>query len=118
MNEIVFKSVVWKKGDGRFPKKPSGSGWESNPGPLALESCVCHSTSTVWEQFVSSGAVTSITCKWEGSHCGWMVDICTKAAVFDKCFVDLDQSSIKNCKGNYSILNDSQFYVLFNEMEW
>jgi len=49
--------------------------------------------------------------------CGWMVDICTKAAVFNKCFVDLDQSSIKNCKGNYSILNDSQFNVLFNEME-
>jgi hypothetical protein len=26
---------VWKKGDESIPKMPSGSGWESNPGPLA-----------------------------------------------------------------------------------
>ncbi len=47
MNEIIiFKSVVWKKGDGRS-NKPSGPKWESNQGPLALESCVLpmgHST--------------------------------------------------------------------------
>ncbi len=36
MNEIVFKSVVWKKGDDcSIPKIPFGSRCESNPDPLA-----------------------------------------------------------------------------------
>ncbi len=37
---IVFKSVVWKKGDGRFRNAILGLGVGSNPGPLAPESCV------------------------------------------------------------------------------
>ncbi len=40
MNEIVFKSVVWKKGDESFRKMPSRPGVGSNPGPFAPESCV------------------------------------------------------------------------------
>ena len=38
---IVFKSVVWKKGDESFQINASlGLGVESNPGPLAPELCV------------------------------------------------------------------------------
>jgi hypothetical protein len=38
VNEFVFKSIVWKKGDKRSGIA-SVSGWESNLGPLAPESC-------------------------------------------------------------------------------
>ena len=50
-NLIVFKSVVWKKGDElEFPKNAIlGLGVGSNPGPLAPKACALrmrHSTST------------------------------------------------------------------------
>jgi hypothetical protein len=70
-NLIVFKSVVWKKGDESFRKNAIlGLGVGSNPGPLAPKACALpmrHSTSTSYNML----PITMPDLKNNGSYLIW-----------------------------------------------